>query len=452
MKRNIGIWISAAALGLAACAQQPTQPTPPPAPPAASAPAPKPAAVAPAPAPAPIPAAAPAAAPAPAAAAAAKPAAPPPAWQQGRSAALASSPLAPLAGRMTVTPPSEIPLDKLKLPPGFKIELWAHGMPGARAMVRGDQGKIYIGTRIIGRVYEVTDNGKERVSRVVVDKLTQPAGVEFRKGSLYVMAIDKMLRFDGIESNPNAQPVDMTAAFKMPPEPHHNWKYIKFGPDGKLYVPFGAPCNICVPGEEYAQIRRYNADGSGMEVIARGVRNTVGFDWHPHTKQLWFTDHGRDWMGDNSPSDELNRISKTGLNFGFPYCHATGVPDQDFKKDNPCAGVTLPVTDMGPHAAVLGIKFYTGKMFPAEYRNVAFIARKGSWNRTQKLGFDVVTVKATADGKQAKITPFLTGFMDEKSQQFSGRPAYLMQMPDGSMLVSDEQLGAIYRISYAKKV
>ena len=252
MKRNIGIWISAAALGLAACAQQPTQPTPPPAPPAASAPAPKPAAVAPAPAPAPIPAAAPAAAPAPAAAAAAKPAAPPPAWQQGRSAALASSPLAPLAGRMTVTPPSEIPLDKLKLPPGFKIELWAHGMPGARAMVRGDQGKIYIGTRIIGRVYEVTDNGKERVSRVVVDKLTQPAGVEFRKGSLYVMAIDKMLRFDGIESNPNAQPVDMTAAFKMPPEPHHNWKYIKFGPDGKLYVPYGAPCNICVPGQEYA--------------------------------------------------------------------------------------------------------------------------------------------------------------------------------------------------------
>ncbi len=437
MKQNIGIWISAAALGLAACAQQPAQQSAPSA--AAPAPAPKPAA-----APAPKPATAPAAAP--------KPAAPPPIWQQGRSAAMASSTLAPLAGRMTATPPSEIPLDKLKVPPGFKVELWAHGMPGARAMVRGDKGKIYIGTRIIGRVYEVTDNGKERTSRVVVDKLTQPSGVEFRKGSLYVMAINKALRFDGIETNPNVQPVDMTSVFKLPPEQHHNWKYIKFGPDGKLYVPFGAPCNICVPPtSEYAQIRRYNADGSGMEVIATGVRNTQGFDWHPVTRQMWFTDHGRDWMGDNGPEDELNRMPKTGLNFGFPYCHANAVADQDVKKANACDGVTLPVTTMGPHAAVMGIKFYTGKMFPAQYRNVAFVVRKGSWNRSVKFGYDVVTVNATKDGKKARITPFLTGFMDEKSQAFSGRPAYLMQMPDGSMLVSDEQLGAIYRISYAKK-
>ena len=391
----------------------------------------------------------PAAAPAAPAAAAA---APPPAWQQGRSADQASSPLAPVAGRMTATPPSDIAIDKLQVPPGFKVELWAHSMPGARAMARGDKGKIYIGTRGIGRVYEVTDNGTERTSRVVVDKLNQPAGIEFRKGSLYVMAIDKMLRFDGIETNANAQPVDMTTAFNLPKEQHHNWKYIKFGPDGKLYVPFGAPCNICVPPtDEYAQIRRYNADGTGMEVIARGVRNTVGFDWHPQTKQLWFTDHGRDWMGDNGPEDELNRITKTGLNFGFPYCHANGVADQDIKKDNPCADVTLPVTTMGPHAAVMGIKFYTGKMFPAQYKNVAFVARKGSWNRTEKFGYDVVTVTAGKDGKNPKITPFLTGFLDAKSQAFVGRPAYLMQMPDGSMLVSDEQMGAIYRISYAKK-
>ena len=441
MKQQIRVWMPIVALGLAACAQQPAQQTAPTATPSA-----------PPPAAAPAPAPAPAAAPAPAkpAPAAAKPAAPPPAWQQGRSAALANSTLAPVAGRMTATPPSEIAIDKLKVPPGFNIELWAHGMPGARAMVRGDQGKIYIGTRGIGRVYEVTDNGKERTSRVVVDKLNQPAGVEFRKGSLYVMAIDKMLRFDGIESNPNAQPVDMTAAFNLPKEQHHNWKYIKFGPDGKLYVPFGAPCNICVPGEEYAQIRRYNADGSGMEVIARGVRNTVGFDWHPVTKQLWFTDHGRDWMGDNSPDDELNRISKVGQNFGFPYCHAAGVPDPDVKKADPCQGVTLPVTNMGPHAAVMGIKFYTGTMFPPQYRNVAFVARKGSWNRSVKLGYDLVTVSATKDGKNPKITPFVT-FLDEKTQGFVGRPAYMLQMKDGSMLLSDEQMGAIYRITYGKK-
>ena len=446
MNISTGILAAAAAIGLAACAQAPTQPAaPPPPPPAATAPA-QPAAQA-----AVKPAPAAPAAPAPAVAAApAKPPAPPPAWQQGRSAALAGSTLAPLAGRLTVTPPSEIPLDKIKLPPGFKAELWAHGMPGARAMVLGDSGKIYIGTRGIGRVYEVTDNGKERSSRVVVDKLTQPAGVEFRKGSLYVMAIDKMLRFDGIDKNPNAQPVDMTAAFKLPPEQHHNWKYIRFGPDGKLYVPFGAPCNICTVSDEYAQIRRYNPDGSGMEVIARGVRNSVGFDWHPQTRQLWFTDHGRDWMGDNAPEDELNRLSKNGQNFGFPYCHADGVADADIKKANPCEGVTLPVRNMGPHAAVMGIKFYTGKMFPPDYNNIAFIARKGSWNRTAKIGFDVVTVSASRDGKHSVQKPFMTGFMDDQTQQFWGRPAYLMQMPDGSMLVSDEQLGAIYRITYAK--
>jgi glucose/arabinose dehydrogenase len=377
-------------------------------------------------------------------------AAAPPMWQQGRSAEMAASALAPVAGRNTATPPTDIRLDKLKLPPGFKIELWAHGMPGARAMVRGDKGNIYIGTRGIGRVYEVTDKGTERSNRVVVDKLNQPAGVEFRNGSLYVLAIDKMLRFDGIEANPNAASVDMTAAFKLPPLQHHNWKYIRFGPDGKLYVPFGAPCNICEPSAEYAQIRRYNADGSGMEVLARGVRNSVGFDWHPQTREMWFTDHGRDWMGDNGPSDELNRMSTTGQNFGFPYCHANGVPDKDFKKDKACDGVTLPVLEMGPHVAVMGLMFYTGTMFPADYRNQMLVMRKGSWNRTQKSGYDVVRVTADADGKNAKMTPFITGFLEDSSQDFSGRPVYSLQMPDGAVLISDEQMGAIYRVSYTR--
>ncbi len=399
---------------------------------------------------APAPAAA--AAPAPTAAAAA---APPPAWQQGRSADQATSTLAPVAGKLTVTPASigsasEIPLASYKLPPGFKAEIWATGMPGARAMARGADGKIYIGTRGIGRVYEVSDSGGQRTSRVVVDKLNQPSGVAYANGALYVMAIDKVLRYDGIEKNPAAQPVDMTATFKLPKEQHHNWKYIAFGPDDKLYVPFGAPCNICEPTDEYAQIRRYNADGSGMEVIARGVRNTQGFTWHPTTKEMWFTDHGRDWMGDDTPEDELNRMTRTGANFGFPYCHANGVVDKDLKKDKACDNVVLPVQTMGPHAAAMGAHFYTGGMFPAEYRNRLFVARKGSWNRNTKFGYDVVTVTMDADGKNPKIEPFMTGFVNPAANTFSGRPTYMLQLPDGSLLISDEQLGAIYRITYAR--
>lgn len=387
---------------------------------------------------------------APAAPAAAPAAGGPPAWQQGRSPEQAASPLAPHPGRMTVTGPNEIPLGSFKLLPGFRAELWASGLPGARAMVRGDSGKVYVGTRALGRVYEVTDSGTQRTTRVVVDKLNQPAGVAMNKGALYVMAIDKVLRFDGIEANPSVQPVDMTAAFKLPKEHHHNWKYIAFGPDGKLYVPFGAPCNICVPTDEYAQIRRYNPDGSGMEVIARGVRNTQGFDWHPVTRELWFTDHGRDWMGDDSPEDELNRLSGSGASFGFPYCHADGIADKDLVRPNPCANTVLPVRTMGPHAAAMGLHFYTGTMFPPQYRNAMFVARKGSWNRTKKFGFDVVTVRMESDGRNATVTPFMTGFLDPASDTFSGRPVYLLQMPDGALLLSDEQLGAIYRISYAR--
>ncbi|HEY0823952.1 MAG TPA: PQQ-dependent sugar dehydrogenase [Ramlibacter sp.] len=370
-----------------------------------------------------------------------------PAWQQGRAPELATSTLAPHAGRLTAVPASEIPLTALKLPPGFKIELWASGMPGIRAMSRSESGKIYAGTRGIGRVYEITDNGRQRSSRIVADKLTQPA-VTYHNGSLYVAAIDKVLRYDRIDQNPNVQPVDLTARFNLPKEQHHNWKYIAFGPDGKLYVPFGAPCNICLPEQQYAQIRRYNADGSNMEVIATGVRNTQGFDWHPVTREMWFTDHGRDWMGDNAPEDELNRLSRPGQFFGFPFCHANGVPDKDVRKANPCAGVTLPVVTTGPHAATMGIHFYTGTMFPPEYRNVAFVARKGSWNRTQKFGYDVVTVRADANGGNARIVPFITGFLDTQKDAFWGRPVYFLQLPDGSLLLSDEQMGAVYRITY----
>ena len=372
-----------------------------------------------------------------------------PIWKQGMSNLVEKSALAPHPAKLVSTPEAEIVVSKIKAPPGFKVELWASQMPGARMMARGARGTVWVGTRGIGRVYEVKESGGRRTARVLIDKLTQPNGLAFKDGALYVMAIDKFLRFDGIESNADVKPTDITVAFKLPPKAHHNWKFLNIGPDGKLYVPFGAPCNICDVEPEYAQIRRYNWDGSGMEVVARGVRNTVGFDWHPTTKQLWFTDNGRDWMDEEGPQDELNRVTRVGEFFGFPYCHAEGIPDKDVKKANPCAGVTMPAALLGPHTAALGMRFYTGSMFPAEYRNTALIARHGSWNRTRKAGYDVVRAIPSADGK-ARIEPFLTGFLDEGGNSFWGRPTDVLQLPDGSVLVSDEQNGAIYRVSYGR--
>ncbi len=354
------------------------------------------------------------------------------------------------------TPPiaagaEKLPLDKIKLPAGFKAEVWSSGHAGARTLVRGDKGTIFMGTRQIGRVYAITDEGGKRRVRTIAQGLTQPNGLAFRNGALYVLAINRVLRYDGIEDkldNPGT-PADLTAAFGLPPEIHHNWKYAAFGPDGKLYIQVGANCNICEinPGI-HGQIRRYNPDGTGMEIVARGVRNTVGFDWHPVTKELWFTDNGRDWAGNDGPEDELNRIAKgnEGANFGFPYCHANGIADRDVRKPNPCAGVTMPAALLGPHAGALGIKFHTGKMFPKSYQNVAFIARRGSWNREKKFGYDVAVARIS--GGKARIEPFMRGLLDEKENKFYGRPTYVLPMPDGALLVSDEQNGATYRITY----
>jgi glucose/arabinose dehydrogenase len=357
------------------------------------------------------------------------------------------------------TPPTpaavdKLPLDKIKLPAGFKAELWSSGHPGARTMVMGDKGTVFMGSRIIGRVYAITEKDGKREAKVLLQGLTQPNGLAFKDGSLYVFAIHRVLRYDNIESkldNPG-EPVDLTEKFGLPDTVHHNWKYVDFGPDGKLYVQVGANCNICeLNNGIHAQIRRYNADGTGMEIIARGVRNTVGFDWHPTTKELWFTDNGRDWAGDAGPQDELNRIAKgqEGAFYGFPYCHANRVPDPDIKIPNPCSGVVLPAALLGPHAGALGIKFYTGDMFPKGYQNVAFVVRRGSWNRSQKFGYDVAVARTS--GGKAKIEPFLTGLLDEKANAFHGRPTYVLQLKDGSLLVSDEQNGAVYRITYQAK-
>jgi glucose/arabinose dehydrogenase len=357
------------------------------------------------------------------------------------------------------TPPTaaatdKLPVDKIKLPAGFKAELWSSGHPGARTMVMGDKGTMFMGTRVIGRVYAITNKDGKREAKVLLQGLTQPSGLAFKDGALYVFAINRVLRYDNIEDkldNPGS-PVELTDKFNLPDTVHHNWKYVAFGPDGKLYVQVGANCNICElnPGI-HAQIRRYNADGSDMEIVARGVRNTVGFDWHPTTGELWFSDNGRDWAGDAGPEDELNRIAKgnEGANFGFPYCHANGVPDPDVRIPNACAGVTMPAALLGPHAGGMGVKFYTGSMFPPEYKNVAFVVRRGSWNRSQKFGYDVLAAVTQPDGS-AKLTPFLTGLLDDAKNEFHGRPTYVLQMQDGSLLVSDEQNGATYRISYSE--
>lgn len=357
--------------------------------------------------------------------------------------------------KLTVTPPEQIPMDKIQVPPGFQVELWAHGMPGARMMARGEKGTVFIGTRAIGRVYAVYERDGKRMTKVIAEKLVQPNGVLVVNGSLYVAAINRVFRYDNIEADLDniPAPVEMTDAFKLPTEVHHNWKFLSFGPDKKIYFQAGAPCNVCEvnPGV-HAQIRRYNLDGSGMEIVARGVRNTVGFDFHPRTGELWFTDNGRDWAGEEGFEDELNRVpaDRIGGHFGFPYCHGNAQPDPDIKVPNPCANVIMPVVTLGAHTAALGMRFYTGRMFPAEYNEAILLARHGSWNKTERAGYDILRVNASPDGRNAKITPFVTGFMDKATNTYWGRPTDVMQLPDGSVLISDEEQGAIYRVSYKR--
>jgi glucose/arabinose dehydrogenase len=358
--------------------------------------------------------------------------------------------LKPHATPLTVTPPEKIPLDKIKVPAGFKVELWAHGMPGARMMTRGDKSTIFAGTRAIGKVYAISDKDGKREHKVIADGLKQPNGVAFKNGTLYVIAVDKALRFDNIEDKLDSpQPTDISEQINLPESVHHNWKFAAVGPDNKLYIAIGSPCNVCeINTGLHGLIRRQNLDGPNIEIVARGVRNSVGFDWHPQTKELWFTDNGPDWVSNDGPEEELNRVAANaeGAHYGFPFCHAKGIPDTTIKKPNPCAGVTLPAVTLGPHAGALGMRFYTGNMFPAAYKNTAFIARRGSWNRDQKFGYDVVQAKIA--GAKATITPFMTGFLDTKANAFWGRPVDVQQLPDGSLLVSDEQNGAIYRVTY----
>jgi glucose/arabinose dehydrogenase len=341
-----------------------------------------------------------------------------------------------------------LPLDTIKLPPGFHIELYAHPVPGARSMVLGPGGTLFVGTRDEGSVYAVVDADKDgRADEVLTlaRGLTMPNGVAMREGALYVAEVSRILRYDGIESRLKNPPAPVVVKADLPRETHHGWKFIAFGPDGLLYIPIGAPCNICDRGDPYASINRMKPDGTGFETVARGVRNTVGFDWHPRTHELWFTDNGRDMLGDEVPPDELNRVAQAGQHFGYPYCHGGDIPDPQFGKTRPCSEFVVPARKLGPHVAALGMRFYTGTMFPEEYRGQIFIAEHGSWNRSRKLGYRVMLVRLKGD-QTVSYEPFAEGWLRGQSEW--GRPVDVLVMPDGAMLVSDDSAGAIYRITY----
>jgi glucose/arabinose dehydrogenase len=338
-------------------------------------------------------------------------------------------------------------LEDLSLPPGFQVEYFAKDLRNARSMAVGAKGTVFVGTRDAGVVYAIEHDGRKAGKVHTLAKgLNMPNGVAFRDGALYVAEVNRVLRFDNIEAALASPPKPVVVASDLPTERHHGWKFIAFGPDGKLYVPVGAPCNICDEGDPFATILRMDADGGNREIFARGVRNTVGFDWNPKTGHLWFTDNGRDWLGDDTPPCEFNVAVRAGQHFGYPYCHGKSVSDPEFGEGNACADFTAPQVEFGAHTAPLGVRFYQGGMFPSSYRGGAFVAQRGSWNRSKKVGYQVLWIPVDGD-KAGTPQPFLTGFLDgEKS---SGRPVDVQELPDGSLLVSDDTANAIYRVSYA---
>ncbi len=341
------------------------------------------------------------------------------------------------------------PIDRLRLPPGFRVSVYAHPVPGARSLTWGAKGTLFVGTRQQGRVYAVADadgDGRAEVIRQIAKGLEMPNGVAFRDGALYVAEVSRVLRFDGIEGKLDQPPVPVVVSDVFPKDRPHGWKFIAFGPDGRLYVPVGAPCNICDPETPiYASITRMPAAGGAPEVFAKGVRNSVGFDWHPETRVLWFTDNGRDMMGDDRPPDELNRAPEAGLHFGYPHCHGGSIADPEYGKGRGCEEFVPPARALDPHVAALGMRFYTGSSFPAEYRNQILIAEHGSWNRSRKIGYRVMLVRLQGD-RAVSYEPFAQGWLE--GDKTWGRPVDVLVHPDGSLLVSDDEAGAIYRIQY----
>lgn len=437
-----GAFVSLFALG--ANGQQPAAPSDSAAPPPAATPAPPPAPAAAAPAPAPAPAAPAAAAQAPAA-----PALPPGSPLIGRPDNAAAAKLAPVAAPPIPAAADKLPTAKLKLPPGFNIEVYASGMANARSIREGDKGTVFVGSRLVDKVYAITNKDGKRSVKVLASGLYRPNGLAFHKGTLYIAELSKISKIENVEDKLDNPPKPTLVYDDLPKDEAHGWKFIGIGPDNKLYVPIGQPGNNVMPSDKHAQIRRMNLDGSGVEVVALGVRNTVGFDWNPANKELYFTDNGRDWLSEDIPEDELNRVKKVGEHFGSPYCYQGNFTDPEFGWGRACSEFTPPVGLMGPHTAALGMRFYTGDMFPKNFKNTIFVARHGSWNKSKKEGGDVVAVTLNKDGTVKSMQPFLTGFLEDN--KYVGRPVDVQQMKDGSLLVSDDWNGAVYRITYGKQ-
>ena len=348
--------------------------------------------------------------------------------------------------------------ERLRVPKGFQIEVLTDAVPNARGMTlgrfTGDRGVVYVGTMREGKVYAVElDGGRALKVHTLASGLTLPTGVAYRNGSLFVSAVSRILRFDGIDERLGNPPAPKVVTDKLPGETHHGAKFLAFGPDGLLYYAVGAPCNVCVPSAAHGIIQRFNSEGGGSsEVVARGVRNSVGLAWNPRDAKLWFTDNGRDMLGDDLPADELNRVDTVGQHFGFPYCHQGDTPDPDAAGQRRCSEFVAPAARFGAHVAALGLRFYSGTQFPAEYRNNIFVAQHGSWNRSRKSGYQVVRVVLDAQGEVQRQEPFVEGWLQLDTvgrETVLGRPADVLVLPDGSLLVSDDHGGAIYRVRYA---
>jgi len=355
--------------------------------------------------------------------------------------------LAPISPPPLPTAADKLPAAKLHLPPGFAIEVYASGMANARSLRDGAKGTVFVGSRLVDKVYAITA-GDHKV-KVIASGLHRPNGVAFHDGTLYIAELSQISKIDDIEDHLDDPPKPTVIYDDLPKDEAHGWKFISVGPDNRLYIPVGQPGNNVARDPLHAQIRRINLDGSGAEVVAIGVRNTVGFDWSPVSHELYFTDNGRDWMSEDVPEDKLNRVTKLGEDFGVPYCYQGNISDPEFGWGHSCSDFTPPVALMGAHTATLGMRFYTGSMFPPQYKNAIFVARHGSWNRTQKLGGDVVVVKLNKDGTVKSVEPFLTGFIE--NNEYLGRPVDVQPLKDGSLLVSDDWNGAVYRITYKGK-